>query len=271
MIIVNCLCLKGFGNNLVNSLLKYENVKINKIYSRSDDSKNFYYPIESLEKIAEENNIPIQFIENSGSWEIDTCDLIISSTFHRILKIEHIKSAKHVINIHPSLLPCYKGATPTNWQVYDDVKITGVSAHLITSEEVDSGPVIAQKKIFNPSMTDWQLRMTLAKLSEFLLEKIIDDFPNYKTIKEDISYKPDSLAFTEKKARNESDATYRIKDIKSLDHLGCLVRAFDNYPNLRIRIDNRTFMVKYSDYNDLANISIDGQEIILPGRWISSE
>ena len=156
------------------------------------------------------------YIEPSGSWNIDSSDLIICSTFHRILKLKHIQSARQIVNIHPSLLPYYKGATPTNWQIYDDIQITGVSAHLITSEEVDSGPIIAQKEIFNPSLSDWQLRMTLAKLTEFLIDEIIDEFPKYTTIKGAAYSELGSLALVDKKARTVEDATYSVEEIKSL-------------------------------------------------------
>ena len=269
MINVNCLCLKGFGNNLINALVKRKKVKINKIYTRKTLSDKFYYPIGSIEEIASENGISIQYVDTSGDWELDPCDLVICSTFHRILKAKHIKSARHIVNIHPSLLPSYKGATPTNWQVYDNVQITGVSAHLITSEEVDSGPVIARSHIFNPSLADWHLRFTLARLSEFLIDRIIDPYPNYTFAQVDDSLSVSGcLSQTEKKARSEDDATYLLGDIKSLSHLGCLIRAFDNYPNLRIKVDNRTFMVSYVDFKDLASFVIGDSQINLPGEWV---
>ncbi|MDA9739816.1 formyltransferase family protein [Synechococcus sp. AH-736-M20] len=230
-------------------------------------SGNYYYPIEPLEEVALKNDIPIDYVNNTGPWNIDSSDLIICSTFHRILRLEHIRSAQHIVNIHPSLLPNYKGATPTNWQIYDDIQITGVSAHLITSEEVDSGPIIAQKEIFNPSLSDWQLRMTLAKLTEFLIDDIIENFPKYTTIK-GASYSEGLSALSSKKARTEGDATYSLDQIESLRHLNCLIRAFDNYPNLRIKINERTFMVNYSNFTDLAEVKIDGNQVKLPGEWI---
>ena len=61
-----------------------------------------------------------------------------------------------------------------------------------------------------------RLSWTLGKLTEFLIDKIIEDFPKYTTIKGTIYSELGSLALADKKARTEEDATYSIEKIKSL-------------------------------------------------------
>ncbi|YAI81695.1 MAG: phosphoribosylglycinamide formyltransferase [cyanobacterium endosymbiont of Rhopalodia sterrenbergii] len=52
----------------------------------------------------------------------------------------------HVINIHPSLLPSFKGIRAIEQALAAGVKITGCTAH-IASLEVDSGPILSQAAV----------------------------------------------------------------------------------------------------------------------------
>jgi len=50
------------------------------------------------------------------------------------------------LNIHPSLLPKYRGPSPLQEQILNDEKEIGVSIMLI-DEQVDHGAIVAQKKL----------------------------------------------------------------------------------------------------------------------------
>jgi methionyl-tRNA formyltransferase len=56
--------------------------------------------------------------------------------------------AKKTLNIHPSLLPKYRGASPIQSQILNDEKEIGVSIMVIT-EGMDEGPVVVQKKLLH--------------------------------------------------------------------------------------------------------------------------
>ncbi|MDY6787782.1 MAG: formyltransferase family protein, partial [candidate division WOR-3 bacterium] len=72
-------------------------------------------------------------------------DFILLAGFMRIISagiIEHYKN--HIINIHPSLLPSFKGRDAQR-QAFDyGVKVSGCTVHFIDSD-VDTGPVIMQE------------------------------------------------------------------------------------------------------------------------------
>lgn len=50
------------------------------------------------------------------------------------------------INVHPSLLPAYRGAAPIQWAIIDGLTVTGVSTMFLT-EEMDAGDVILQQRV----------------------------------------------------------------------------------------------------------------------------
>ena len=65
----------------------------------------------------------------------------------KILSSKFIKQFNgKIINIHPSLLPRYKGLNTHNRAIQNKDKFTGCSVHYVT-EKLDSGKIIIQKKI----------------------------------------------------------------------------------------------------------------------------
>ncbi len=70
-------------------------------------------------------------------------DLTILAGFMRILTPIFTKNVK-AINIHPSLLPLFKGAKAIEESFHSDMKVGGVSVHFVT-DELDSGKIIDQE------------------------------------------------------------------------------------------------------------------------------
>ena len=75
------------------------------------------------------------------------CDLIILAGFMRILTpwiIQHYSN--RMLNIHPSLLPSFKGLHAQRQALDAGVKITGCTVHVVT-EDMDAGPIIGQRAV----------------------------------------------------------------------------------------------------------------------------
>lgn len=71
-------------------------------------------------------------------------DLIVLAGFMRVLSKKFVDSFPgRIINIHPSLLPAFKGVSGIADAYEHGVKITGVTVHFV-DEGVDSGPIILQ-------------------------------------------------------------------------------------------------------------------------------
>ena len=79
--------------------------------------------------------------------KIENIRLICLAGFMKILSGNFIKKFKgKIINIHPSLLPKYKGLNTHNRAINNNEKYSGCTVHLVT-QRLDSGKIILQKKV----------------------------------------------------------------------------------------------------------------------------
>jgi methionyl-tRNA formyltransferase len=74
-------------------------------------------------------------------------DLFVSSGYTRILHSETLAiPVIGAINVHPSLLPHYRGSHPIYWALYEGQPVVGVTVHEMTLP-VDSGRILAQEEV----------------------------------------------------------------------------------------------------------------------------
>lgn len=80
--------------------------------------------------------------------------VFLVASFGKIIPTKIIDIPKNkTLNIHPSLLPQYRGPSPLPTAILEDTKNTGVSI-MVVDEEMDHGPVIAQKEI---TVDEWPI------------------------------------------------------------------------------------------------------------------
>ena len=74
-------------------------------------------------------------------------DIICLAGFMKILSKKFIRNFKRkIINIHPSLLPKYKGLNTFQRALKSNEKLTGCTVHFV-NEKLDSGKIIIRKKV----------------------------------------------------------------------------------------------------------------------------
>lgn len=104
-------------------------------------------------------------------------DLLISASFGQKIPWETIQAARFGgLNVHPSLLPRWRGADPVPWAIMAGDAQTGVTI-VTLSQNFDAGTIIAQKKIpiTEKDFAD-PLRTRLFALGADLLTKILPDY-----------------------------------------------------------------------------------------------
>tara|TARA_B100000886_G_scaffold68112_1_gene42939 strand:+ start:1051 stop:1668 length:618 start_codon:yes stop_codon:yes gene_type:complete len=145
--------ISGRGSNL-KSLIKYSKtkkslIKIVLVISDNSAAKGLDYANKS--KI---NNIFINY-SNRRSFENrllrllkkNKVNLICLAGFMKILSGNFIKKFQRpILNIHPSLLPKYKGLDTHNRAIQNKDKYSGATVHIV-NEKLDSGKIILQKKV----------------------------------------------------------------------------------------------------------------------------
>lgn len=155
--------LTGFGNKAIQALNSC-GCNIVALFTRHEPGPYPYYDEKNISGVAAEQSIPVY---EDVDWEttkavIEKCspDLLLVSTFHKIIPKNIISKSKVAINIHPGLLPKYAGRNPIRAVLKSDERVTGVTAHYLT-EEVDGGEVIIEKKV---GLLDDDTESTLRKL-----------------------------------------------------------------------------------------------------------
>ena len=83
-----------------------------------------------------------KMIEMFKAWNVD---LIILAGYMRVIK-NPSKFPAPIINVHPSLLPKYKGLNTHERVLSNKEKFSGCTVHFVTSK-LDSGKIILQKKV----------------------------------------------------------------------------------------------------------------------------
>jgi len=124
-----------------------------------------------LDSLAQRHNIPVTYIANQRELnlldirEYTKTEFMLVACFPYCLPTSFIKWPKLAcLNIHPSLLPKYRGPDPIFWQLQNGESQTGVSLHLI-KPQLDAGPVINQKYCPLDDGTSWfDIEIILAKM-----------------------------------------------------------------------------------------------------------
>jgi len=145
--------ISGTGSNLKNlinfSKTKKSPISIDLIISNTIKAKGLKYSnqYKIKKKILNFKNIRIAEKRLLDLLKQNKIQFICLAGFMKILSSKFIKQFNgKIINIHPSLLPRYKGLNTHSRAIQNKDKFTGCSVHYVT-EKLDSGKIIIQKKI----------------------------------------------------------------------------------------------------------------------------
>jgi len=178
--IKTCVFISGTGSNL-KSLISYSRsynfpIKIGLVISNEVSAKGLL--------IAKKYNIKHKFISSSDKTKFERkCLLELKKNkikflclagFMKVLSKKFIKAFRHkIINIHPSLLPEYKGLNTYKRVLKNKDKYSGCTVHYVNAS-LDSGKIIAQKKILiDEKETEKSLKMKVLNQEHILYAQSI--------------------------------------------------------------------------------------------------
>ena len=175
--------ISGRGTNL-RSLINFSKrkdspIKICLIITNNKNAKGLYFAkknkikfliVNYKNKIKAENKILLS-LKNYN------INLICLAGFMKILSKKIINKYKdRILNIHPSLLPKYKGLNTHKRVLKNNEKFTGCTVHVVNSK-LDSGKIILQKKIKILKKDDeFSLSKRVLKIENLIYPKAIKKF-----------------------------------------------------------------------------------------------
>jgi len=172
--------ISGSGSNLnsiiKNSLKKNFPIKISLVISNNKNAYGINY--------AKNNKIKFKIINSKKMINFESKTLIILKKnnikliclagFMKVLSDKFIKDFKYkILNIHPSLLPKYKGLNVHKRVLKNKEKFSGCTVHYVTNK-LDSGRIILQKKVrIIKADNEKTLRKKILKIEHLLYPKAI--------------------------------------------------------------------------------------------------
>ena len=145
--------ISGTGSNLQNlikfSLRKSSPISINLIVSNSKKAKGLKYAdqFKIKKKVLNYHFNKIEEKKALSSLKNNKINLICLAGFMKVLSANFISQFNgKIINIHPSLLPKYKGLNTHEKAIKNKDKFSGCTVHYVT-KKLDSGKIIMRKKV----------------------------------------------------------------------------------------------------------------------------
>ncbi len=163
-------------------------------------------------------------------------DLAILIAYGKILPRKILEIPKFgFINIHPSLLPKYRGPTPVQTAIFEGEEKTGISIILL-DKEVDHGPLLAQKEIaIEEDDNHLSLNEKLATIGAKVLLEILPDYIQGKLKPVPQDHKQATFTKHITKQDGEIDPQ-NPPDRKTLDRM---IRAFYPWPGVWTKLDRK--------------------------------
>lgn len=175
-------------------------------------------------------------------------DLAIIAAYGKIFPKEILEIPSYgFINIHTSLLPKYRGASPIQTAILNGEKETGVTIMKI-DEEMDHGPLLANSLLrVADSDTYESLSKKLAKLGAELLIKIIPEYVSRKV--KPVEQKHEKATYTKIIKKRDGKIDWK----KSAEKIERMTRAYYPWPSAWTLWNNKIIKIIKTDISDAKN------------------
>ncbi|MBR5375830.1 MAG: methionyl-tRNA formyltransferase [Lachnospiraceae bacterium] len=172
-------------------------------------------------------------------------DLFVVAAFGQILSKEILDMPRYgCINVHASLLPKYRGASPIQQAVLDGEKVTGVTI-MQMNEGLDTGDILIAKEVpIDEKETGGSLFDKLARAGSVLVTEALDAIEAGKLTPVKQDDERASYAGIIKKEKGRVDLAGSAVSIERL------IRAFDPWPSAYTTFSGKTLKLWKADVTD---------------------
>lgn len=192
-----------------------------------------------VKQTAIENNIDVltpKSLNQQSTIDNQQFDLAILVAYGKIIPKEILGIPKYgFINLHPSLLPKYRGPSPIQSAILSGESKTGVTIMLL-DEEVDHGPILAQHEILIENNDNNEtLHEKLGSIGAKLLTKTLSDY-----LEGNLKPKPQNhskATFT--KHIERLDGYIDLKNPPTKNQLQNMIRAFHPWPGVWTKLNGK--------------------------------
>ncbi len=223
--------------------LAEENIKPFLIITTEDKPRGRHLRLSPtpVKKWALEKNIPVFTNISEAEAIAKENEIFLVASYGKILPRKILDIPKYgVLNIHPSLLPKYRGPSPIQSAILNGDKETGITIMLM-DEKVDHGPIISQKYFLIRENMDYEeMEKTLAFLGA---EEFMEIAPKY--ILGQITPIPQNhqeASYTKLIKKQDGEINLKKNTPQSIDRK---IRAFRRWPNVYFFVikNNKPFRV----------------------------
>jgi len=154
-------------------------------------------------------------------------DVLIVCAFGALIR-DPLLSEREILNVHPSLLPRWRGAAPLERAIMAGDAETGVSIMRLTAG-LDSGPVCLQERLqIGPQETYGTLAPRLEALGAELLIRALDERPPYVEQEEATVTYADKITAADRTLDPAATAQERERVVRALSpHIGARIALDD--------------------------------------------
>ncbi len=165
-------------------------------------------------------------------------DVIVVAAYGLFLPTEFFELPTHgSLNVHPSLLPKYRGPAPVVTTILNGDDVTGVSIIRLI-ERMDAGPILAQRETpVGAAETSEELTPRLFELGAGLLIDILPDWASRKIIER--PQDEQKATATHLLSREDGEIDWS----NSADYISRQVRAYDPWPGTFTRWQGKTLKI----------------------------
>ena len=247
-----------FSLETLDILNKNENINLSLVVSGKDKkrNRNKFRPT-VVKQYALDNNIEVLTPDSVNTYEFinllkeKNIDFIVVVAFGQLIKEKLLEEYKNkIINLHPSSLPKYRGASPVQYTLLNGDKKTHATAMLI-EKGMDSGDILNQKEL--EIKEDDDFTSLSEKLSNLGSQSILESILNYDELMEKRIKQDDNKATFTKKITKEMG---KIDFNKSKEEIINKIRAFVEFPKAYFTYKNQNVKILKASPVEIENPKI---------------